>query len=488
MVIHMNSEWFKKALLCLLGLCLCVPGSGAEARENLLKGAVSLENIYDSNVFQTHTGRIDEWQTTVAPELSIQSAGQNDTLTLEFAPELSYNHRRNEQDITHDLTIAGEKALSSHWQISFSDNYTYFDDTEFEADTTLSLAEQFRRADDVTQAEIVRLLFPELAWVPALQLTRVLSELQQRYTASPAVQGQVDSLLSGGGIGARHRYWTNAISLQSIYEFGEKSALTIGYAFEVLDNQTGVQADRYQHSPSLLYTYQFNSQWGAEVGYQFETIHLDSSDDSEGHNPNFRLNFHPSANNLLYVSYDYDAVDYEGVTSDIRTQDATVGWEHDIDSRTSIDSALTNEYMNLETGSDERELNFDMQLRHSFQKGAFTVGGDCAFRESRSRNTWGKLSRTCGVLSRIEYEIAQDVSSSFDVSFDRRSSWDIDATKSIYDDFGLGADLEYAFSRWFSVQFDYKYQLFDTNSVDLEDYSAHLFSIKLIAAKEFWRW
>ncbi len=151
---------------CVVGLLLHV--SGVEARENVLQGAVSLGNNYDSNVFKTHSGDVDEWRTVVSPELSLQSTGASDTIAFEYAPDVSYNHRRDEDTLSHDVTLSGEKALSSHWQVSFSDNYTYFDNPVFETDVTLSLVEQFRRADTATQAEIVRLLFSGLAWDPDL--------------------------------------------------------------------------------------------------------------------------------------------------------------------------------------------------------------------------------------------------------------------------------------------------------------------------------
>ena len=479
---------FKRIFVCCLAGILVVFGGSAGARENILQGSVSLGNDYNSNVFQTHTERTEEWQTAVSPELSLHSTGSNDSMVVEYAPDFSYNHRRDDQETMQDVTVSGKKSFSPHWQVSLSDNYNYLDSPVFETDNTLSLAQQFLRADAATRAEIVRLLFPELVWDPELHLTQVLSEFQQRYDAAPALQPLVNSFLVGGGPDARQRYWTNSFAFESIHKLAPNSTLRLGYNFETHDNQTGVLSDRTQHSPSLLFSYQFNPQWGMELGYLFETVNLDSSDDSKAHNPNLEVDFQQAPNSKMYLSYDYDAVNYDGATSDMIDQVAVAGWEYGLDPRTNIDSSVTTSYLAQDTQADQRGISFDARLSRNIERGMFSVSGDYRFRESSLQGSWQKLSRSWGMSGDVEYTLSRDASLNFEISYDRRLNWDASRVKDTYDDFQLGAGLNYTFLRWFTLQLGYEYHLFDTSSAILEDYNEHLLSIKLVAAKELWRW
>ncbi len=459
----------------------------ANARQTVLTGSLDLSHSYDSNVFNTDGGHIDEWNSVVSPDLSLATLGEADKVEISYTPEFSYNYRRDTDEMVHNLALDAERSLSSKWQVTMSDAYTYSDNPVFEADANLTIEQQFQRADDFTQAEVVRLLFPEIIW-GSDKLSYVLSQIFRRYDeASSVVQRQVDDLLTpAGGNNGRQRYFSNDLTLGSVYQFAEDSALSFNYAINILDNKTGTQADSVEQNPSISLAYRFNPRWRLEVAYSYSVVDYDSSDDSTTNNPSLNLDYTYDVNNKINATYDYENIAYDGATGDSTNQSLGFGWDRALTQVSNLKTSIDFSYNKRELGADEREVDVSLGWDRKYDRGTISLNGDGVWAEGNGNGSWDDLHKSWGVDGDVSYDLMEDLSSSLRGSYEKRYAWNANI-KDTYDDFDLGATLTYKFARWFSLSLDYDYKLFNTDSASVDDYNEHIIMLKLSAAKELWR-
>jgi len=479
----------KNTLVFLFVLLSGVPAQvSASGRQTVLAGSVELENDYDSNIYADHSGRTDEWNTMVAPELRLTTTGTADSLSLAYSPEFSYNHRRDDNELVHDLAVDANRSLSSHWTVGLNGSYTYYDNLVFESDAALSIERRFVRADDATQAEVVRLLFPELQWDPDVHMPYVISQIDQRYQqASASVQSRVDSLLTPtGGNSARQRYWESEVEISSVYEFAENSSITVAYAHERFDNRTAqAQADRESHIPSISVAYQFSPQWRGEAGYEWTKEYFDTSPNSETHNPHLRLEYRVNPSVSLYWEHDYSHYD-AGDTGNV-DQTSTLGWDWAVDRHTSLESSLEANYLDDETFRDEREVTLNAGLNRLFDQGSLSFTAEGVYGEDKRGGAWWKQRRSWELTLDASRRLRRDVTSTADISYGEWQTW-FDGQKTTYDRLELGGDITYTFMRWFALTLEYHFKMFETTSAGLDDFNEHTVTITLSAAKELMRW
>jgi hypothetical protein len=461
------------------------------ARQNSINTTLSFGNVYESNVFRADRGPVSEGRSQVAPELTFVSKGLTDTLSLTYASELTYNRRRRDDETIHSLSFAEEKGVSSRWKVTVSGNYASYDKLFFEASSTLSVAQNFLRADSATQTEIVRILFPELVFDLARDMGTVLSQLQNRFAAVPqADQGRVKQLLFQGAGGARQQYWTGQLAVSSRYEFADKGLVVVGYRLASQDTTAGLISDHLGQTPTLSVAYQLNQQWRAEAGYALSVDTYDDSPDSTSNHPHLRLDLQLSPRNLMFWNYDYQRIRFAESLRDTTAQGNTIGWSHEFDQETSLTSTLGTSYRGYEAAPDEREYALDVGLNRRLERGSIAVratgmtavamvGGGA----QRSRQSW-ELS------SDLTYQVQRELTTSARLAYGRWDAWAVGVgqNQNPYDQLQFGAGCHYLFARWFTLSLNYDYYLFDTNSLILNDYTEHLLSLKLVGAKELWRW
>ena len=474
------------AIVVAMGSAFVAPGD-TSARQNTLSGGMTVGSIYDSNVYKSDNLRTGEWKSQLAPQFTLSSKGLTDTLALTYAPEFAYNFRREDDEKTHVLSLLADKGLSSRWKVRVNGNYANYDTLRFEANQNLSKVQNFLRADAPTQADIVRILFPQLIWDPALHMGYVVSQFQKQYDAAgPSEQNQIRGLLFDGS--GRQRYWTSSMALVSEYEFAEKSLFSLGYNFSSQESKSGRLTDRVQQAPSLKIAYQFNPQWRAEVGYDLKFDSYDASDDSIITNmPHLQVDFQLSPKNLIYWNYTYQDISFDGTRGNTLDQSTKLGWRHSLDQQTALTAALGTAYLSRDRAADEREYSLDLGVSRTFEKGAMAITGSVANAVDDQSGDWEKARRSWELGSTLTYQLMQDLSSSGRVSYGRWRSWASNIQNN-YDRFQAGGGLSYGLSRWLTLSVNYDYSLFDTAEVLLDDYTEHLISIRLSAAKELWRW
>ncbi len=472
----------KKVVLALIVCGLM--STTAAARQTTFNGSVVMGSAYDSNVFQTDNNRTDEWQNSLEAKLALESKGVDSLLSLSYNPIFTHNDRRDTTAKRHDLDLKAQRDISEHWRMTLDNAYSYQDNPYFESNAALSLARQFQRADDFTQTEVVRLLFPEIVWEPN-QLTYVLSEISTRYQqATSQDRNTVRNLLNTNGGQGRQRYFTNDLSLTSIYKFAEDSQLVMGYSLKLLDNRTGIQADKIGHNPTIDLTWRLNKLWLLEAGYNYSYKHFDTTDDSTTNNPHLRASYNFTANNKLTAGFDYENITYDGNTASSTDQTFSLSWDKGLDQLTAINSGLDLSYNNREAAGDERELAVSLGITRRIDRGSISVNGDSSWTASSGTGSWSDLRQAWGLTTTVSYQFRQDLTSTADISYERRYAWDNQA-KTTYNDLKAGAGLSWNFYRWFSLDINYDYKLLDSDSVYLDDYNEHLITIKLSAANQW---
>lgn len=472
------------ALVVLFGT-LIAPGDSS-ARQNMVTGSMSVGSDYNSNIYKSDDDRRGQWTSHLVPQFTITSKGLTDTLAVTYAPDFGYNFRREDDETVHSVSLLADKGLSSRWKVKLSGNYVNSDTMRFETDQNLSVVQNYFRADAPTQADIVRILFPELAWDPTIQMGYVVSEFQKRYdAASPAARGEVDGLLFNGS--DRQKYWTSTMDFVSEYEFAEKSLISLGYRVLTQDSKSGSLTGHVEQTPSIMVAYQFNTQWRGVVGYDFTFNTYDTSDDSTTNRPHLQVDYEISPRDLVFWNYAYQQISFDGESGGTTEQSSGLGWKHDLNQQTALTTALGTTYSNRALGADEREYSLDLAVSRTIEKGAIAVTGNVVSAEDEHAGSWDKSRRSWEIGSDLSYRLMQDLSATGRVSYGQWRSWSM-GTQSSYDQFDLGGGVSYGLNRWVTLSLNYDYSVFDTTEALLDDYSEHLISIRLSAAKELWRW
>ncbi len=488
-----GKRYSSQLVLAVVVGCLVVPNAPL-ARQNSITGSLALGHDFDSNVFKSDLSRVGEGKNQAAPQFSFTSEGLTDSFSLGYAPTFTYNQRREDHEMVQALSFTGDKGVSSRWKVTMNGNYADYDNLFFEAGTNLSVTQNFLRADSATQAEIVRILFPELAWDPAHDMASVISQLQGRFNQAQADQGRVNALLFQGVNGARQQYRTSEIALSSEYAFADKSAFILGYHLTSQDNKTGRLADHLGQTPSVLVSYQINQQWRAAVGYDlsfdtYDTLDDSISDDSTTNHPHLQVDYRISPQNLLFWNYDYQQIDFTEPARDTQELGGKIGWNHGFDKRTSLTTSLGSTFLGREEAPDEREYTLDLGLTRRIERGSIGVYAQGMTAKARTlTDTWERSRQSWELSSDLTYQLKRDLSSTGRMSYGQWDSWGQGFSQNPYAKYQLGAGLHYLFKRWYTVSLAYDYNLFDTDSTILDDYTEHLVSLKLAGAKELWRW
>lgn len=491
----------KKNILAIGSLffvSLLGSNNSADCRENVLSGSLSMQQEYDSNIFQLADDEEDQWTTTLLPTLTLVSIGEKDEVSLTASSGLGWNQRLDERDFTHNLVFSGSRQISQYWRITMSDNYSYNDESpERDMDPALSITERFPRAGRYEQAEVARLLFPELNYTPDDYLY-VLTELERRYARADSItQQEVMRYLSNTE--GRRRYWDNEFSVGAEYEFARDSLLTLGYRYFANDDRSSgiseYNGDRssgiseyYEHSPSVGLSYRFNPQWLASVSYAFTKGQYDTANDLNEHDTIFIVDYSLSPADQLTASYEYDTTNFQGTGEDLVDQTGELGWNHDLTANTRLTTTLSENYLSREYTGDETEAGLDFGISRRLQRGSITLGAGGLFGQQKRDGSWEDLRENWSVNGAITYALLEDVTGTFNLAYEKRYLWPETGSKEDFDDYEAGASVTYSFMRWFALTCRYTYNKLESNNIVVSGYDEHLIMVELSASKELLRW
>ncbi|MBI4792024.1 MAG: hypothetical protein HY789_04665 [Deltaproteobacteria bacterium] len=456
-------------------------------RENVLSGTLLMQQEYDSNIFQESDDEQSRWTTTLVPTLTLASTSVRDEFSLIASSELGWDQRLDERDFNHDLSFSGSRQISQYLRITMSDNYSYNDESpRRDLDPTLSITERFQRAGRYEQAEVARLLFPELRYTEDDYLY-VLTELARRFAqAGSTTQQEVERYLSNTE--GRRRYSDNEFSIGAEYEFARDSLLTLGYRYFANDDRSASISEYYEHSPSVGLTYRFNPQWLAGVSHAFTKGQYDSANDLTENDTLFTVAYTMSPTDQLTGSYEYDSTNFQGTSEDIVDQAGELGWDHDFNVNTRLSTTLSENYLTREFAGDENELGLDVGVTRRLQRGSVSLGAGGSFGQQKRDESWKKLRRDWSVDGAITYALQENVTGTFDLAYEKRYLWPETGGESAFDDYEAGVAVTYSFLRWFAFTCRYTFIRLESNDSIVSGYDEHLVMVELSAARELLRW
>lgn len=174
---------------------------------------------------ETETDNRDERysRVRVAPLIKLTSTAPRDRAELSYSPSFWYDFEDSDNNVDHDLFGSFSRFFAERWQVTLADRYRLTDEHRYEDGPTAGTAE----ATEVTETEDVE----------AVRLS--------------------DS-------DTRRRYWTNDLSLGSVYNYAQDSEFSLGYSYNILKNIDTDEIRTYEDFD--------RHKFGAEVGHRFDPI------------------------------------------------------------------------------------------------------------------------------------------------------------------------------------------------------------------------
>ncbi|MCK5544831.1 MAG: outer membrane beta-barrel protein [Desulfobulbaceae bacterium] len=402
----------------------CISG----ARTNSLYGSVSVRQSYDSNVYRTDEDHEEGWTTILSPTIRLTSEGKSDSCSFSYSPGIRYNHRTDEDDLDHDLSLSVDKSLSSRVKVAIRDNFVETEESVQDEEAGIVLSED--RLDN--------------------------------------------------------RYWTNSFSARMEFEYAMDSMLVLAYANSILDNESAGQDDYIKHNPSVSVSYRFNPQWDGNLSYDYTKGNFTLSDDLKQHSSALKVGFQVTTNHKFSGEYSFSHTDFQGISDDYSIHGETLGWDWGIDQRTDLSVSVGVTHVSRDSGTDSSAFKYGLSVSREFKRGNISFSGNGGFDERYFEGAGEGLSRFRMLKGSLSYQLMENLSSDLYLSYRNDDDPDqIDDNEK--DTYGAGVNLSYAFGRWYSISVDYSYRQVNAD-LDFDDYDDHRVVLAFTAGKELVRW
>ena len=253
------SRLIKSKLIAAAAVLTLVVPVSSFARDNSLRGGLSLGYDYDNRTYEPATddpdtvvneseldrGREDEYQSIIlTPMLHFRSLSEKDSFELRTAPGIRYDLDYEEFEWDNNLYIAASRFFTRSWQLRAS-NY-------------------FIRSDSYDRS-IGFTGEPEAPPEPTEGVT------QPTDPQDPELSTDL----------GRTRYTSNTLNLFSDYFYMEDSLLQVGFSYILLrndDTSFGGYEDYDRYVISLRDEHRFNPTWRSIVDLQFVRGDFDPTD------------------------------------------------------------------------------------------------------------------------------------------------------------------------------------------------------------------
>ncbi len=466
-------------ILVVSGIILICSPNIAEARQTIVLGSIGAGYDYwdrsysDADVEEGEGD--DRRQFGLSPEIEIQSNDIHDSLTLRYAPVLTYDDLESDTDIDHYLDFTAERFFTRQWQVEFADNFVFSDDPQ-RYDRTFNTSGLGGQEQDSTNDEITRNL-------------------------------------------GRTRYWTNNLMLQTTYTYAEDSDAGLGYAYRILRNDSGVDDsdigyDEYdRHEIFGLWSNRFSPAWRSQLDLSYvkglydEDEESEQSQDLQEYRADLQLDYTKDVSNVFPLLYGFVGSRYEDLRGDIWAHNVTIGWDHSFDSRTQFTIGAGPSYINSEdldgVWGYNGYLNFTKTYQHfdiallcskDYVPQNFSGSNDAGFTDTSEIRLEATYQFTqyfnSTLYGQFRYEdILNPQDEYLDSALGDRDPSTIDNVGDVSytrEGYSAGVSMDYTFWRWFVATLNYEYYK-QNGEVTGDSYNDHRIMLQLTASKELWR-
>ncbi len=454
------------------------------ARQNSLTGGIGAgyhygERSYDNEEEILEDDLGDRRDYLLWPEFEFETSGIHDSLLLRYSPVVRYDDLESETDIDQYLDLNWLTQINRKWSFELTDQFVFSSDpTRYEGPFG-------------TVAEEAPLEDPTDELIGADGLSQNLST---------------------------RRYWTNLLSMSTIYSYAAESNAEFGYEYRVLRNDSGgdelIEYDEYdRHGVTALWSHRYSPTWSSEfdLGYikgDFDDPGVEElSQDLQEYLVDLELRYSKNMNNSFPIGYRFQSIDYEDLRDDAWGNELTFSWDYVLDSRNHFIVGAGPSYAKTDDLSGEFDYNVYANYIRSYQHG--TV--EALIAKSYLPRSFSGIGDT-GLVDVTDVRVDINYEMSPNVTFDGFALYryeeilnpdgeyyiaalgngdpalesDIGDVTYTRDAYSVGAGINYTFWRWYTASAGYIFYKQD-GDLSIDSYEDHRVLLTLTATTTLWR-
>jgi len=374
---------------------------------------ITMQEMYDSNIFLTSTNRTADWITTVTPGIRL---GQQDAFTgILLDVNGGYNWYANNSDLDYWSALGNLDARYS------PNRYWNF-----------RVREYIIRSEDPQERQYGGLY-------------------DQRYSSLDQT---------------RSIYLRNVVTPSIEYRFARDSSLGVAYANNYYNNENPGIEDSMSNAVNPTLTYWFNVRNGITLDYRYEKIDYDGdSDDLTNSDIRGRYTHRFDPATSVFADYVYQIRDYDDPSVDYVTHAPSVGIQHAFSRALSGLLQVGYYYADPDVGDSRDGLTVNTNLSLRGERTTYTIFGVGGYREEfQTADNFGFIEYYRGgvtvshrLLQRLTLNLGADAE--WDKYISEEEAWLYTAS--------LG--MTYQILRWMNITAGVAYSENDSN-IESNDY------------------
>ncbi|MFP4194757.1 MAG: outer membrane beta-barrel protein [Desulfosalsimonas sp.] len=424
-------------ILPLMVLFLLVYPCAALA-ESILRGGVSLEHGYDSNINREPDNEVYESTTTFSPSLDYTWQGRRSGFSLGYSPGFVYSYLTEDVRIDHQASAGYDIQVARRLNLNFTDSFV---------------------------------------------------RTQDPYEIGEGIDDDIGISDRRG----RRTYWSNSFSASAGWTYGSERVLEIGYGNRILENDEEQYSDYIRHSPYASVSHRINHQWEAAINYSFVRGEFDEpdqsalSEDLTTNSGDVYLYYRISPQTRVFGHLGYSRSDYDEEPNDYEVYTASTGVESQYSPTLNISIDAGGSMVEREFFSDTSALYLNGRVEKSWQRTSWylSAGSGLDAREYTGVDDLG-LSRYWTAATGLDRTLMRELKGNVDLRYrddaylEREPSTDEQR-------FEASAGLSWTFARWYRLYG--RYTFVDNNAdIEADNYVDHRYTIGISAEKDLFRW
>lgn len=429
----------SKALLALFvmySIWLFAPPAYAQS---ILRGGISFEQGYDSNVYRDPDNEESEWTSTVSPIFDYSRVARRSRLSVRYTPGIVYSSMTHDTRVDHYAYGEYELQLSRNLNLNFSDRFVRAEDPYEDYDTG---------EDEIS-----------------------LSDRR-----------------------GRRRFWSNSFSGQAGYTYGQQRVLEIGYDNHILENRDETYSDYVRHSPFAVLSHRFNHKWDARVEYRFVRGDFDEppaaleSDDLTSNMGDVYLYYSITPFTKVFGHFGYWQTDYDEGLDDYSAYIGATGLEHRYSPSLDLGLELGASLVEREnfSNTDVFYLRASIDKRWARASWSFLAVSGLDVRSFSGTDDELGLSRYWSIATGFACPLTRSIEASLDFLY--REDTYLERDPEVDEQYvEASGELSWAFARWYEVFVRYIFVNQDAD-IEADNYKDHRFFAGISAEKDLFKW
>lgn len=398
---------------------------------------------YTDNYDQTKHNKEDEFYTTYGLEFVLAFLDQTRAIYLTYNPLYEDYATMDENDsLQHNVSLTGDIALSRRANVNFALVYDDYD--EGDEDTL----RESRESSASLGADY--------------QLTK--------YTNVGFSHEYTDTFDRTQRTGEWKEYETNTTTAGFSHIFGKENSLGMNYSYSSDDYEEEDADENIEHMVSGNLAYWFTPLIGFDTNASFEKTDYDLSGDADTWYGDVRLIKRLTRHFQVYAKYAH--TDTREEERDHTVYNPSAGFDWDISEDSGISLGLGYLLQEWEGEDDDHGLFFEADAFKTFnfsRRGAFTISGLSGYdaTDDEAESLGFNIYYEAGCL--LTYKLTRKMTTNLRLSWTRDEYEDpeVDRVDNTVD---FGAGLSWTPLRWMTLNFDYEFTDFDTDSHENEEY------------------